>query len=155
MSESGQIKCFLVVATRRKWKETRAGSVVEGTWWKRTDTGELVKHLSQLPAGAMWFAPWLDRTFKPQLKHVLVVKTPGGDWVIDQQASNCTMPNQPIEGTTDTFNRYQEDHHCWILHGDPPDVTVDKNGVTCGAGAGSILQGSYHGFLRNGYLVPT
>ncbi len=41
-------------------------------------------------------------------------------------------------------------HKCWIRHGTPPDLTVDKNGVTCNAGAGSILVGDYHGFLVNG-----
>lgn len=32
-------------------------------------------------------------------------------------------------------------------------ITVDKNGTTCAAGAGSISAGPYHGFLRNGQLV--
>jgi hypothetical protein len=41
-----------------------------------------------------------------------------------------------------------------VRHGEAPNITVDKNGVTCGAGAGSIQCGSYHGFLRNGELVP-
>jgi hypothetical protein len=46
-------------------------------------------------------------------------------------------------------------HKCWVRHGDPRtgELHVDKNGVTCSAGAGSILSGSYHGFLHNGYLV--
>lgn len=29
-------------------------------------------------------------------------------------------------------------NHCWVRHGEPPNVTVDKNG---------------HGFLRNGELT--
>jgi hypothetical protein len=41
-------------------------------------------------------------------------------------------------------------HKCWIRHGKAPLITVDKNGVTCGAGTGSIAAGDYHGFLRNG-----
>jgi hypothetical protein len=41
-------------------------------------------------------------------------------------------------------------HKCWVRHGEPPNHTVDKRGNTCGAGAGSILSGSYHGFLRDG-----
>jgi hypothetical protein len=32
-------------------------------------------------------------------------------------------------------------------------LTVDKNGDTCAAGAGSILTPAWHGFLRNGELV--
>jgi hypothetical protein len=31
-------------------------------------------------------------------------------------------------------------------------VTAAKDGVTCPAGGGSILAGSYHGFLANGEL---
>ncbi len=109
--------------------------------YRRTDTGEELL-LRDAPAGAMWKAWWVDRFHVPQGEHNLVVKTPGGDWEIDSQASNCTMKDDVR----------QEKHHCWIRHGNPPDITVDKNGVTCGAGAGSIQAGNYHGFLRNGYL---
>lgn len=109
--------------------------------FRRVDTGEEMT-IHDAPAGAMWYSPWLDQFHVPQDEHSLVVKTPGGDWVIDSQASNCTLPD----------DRKQEEHHCWIRHGTPPDVTVDKLGVTCRAGAGSIQCGSYHGFLRNGYL---
>jgi hypothetical protein len=59
--------------------------------------------------------------------------------MIDSRASNCTLPND-------------REHKCWIRHGTPPDLTVDKNGKTCAAGAGSIQLGNYHGFLRNGHL---
>lgn len=133
------IKCFLVELRNGKWR--RLG---EKRWLK----------LDSLPVGAMWFAPWMDDLYKPQLEHVLVVKTPGGDWCIDGEANNCTMPNKPIDGSKNRYKRYQEDHHCWIIHGTPPEITVDKDGTTCGAGAGSIGQGNrYHGFLRNGHLV--
>ena len=109
--------------------------------YRRADTGEEMT-IRDAPAGAMWEAPWLDDMHIPQGKHALMVKTPGGEWCVDGQANNCTMPD----------DRRQEKHHCWVRHGEPPDVTVDKNGVTCQAGAGSIQAGSYHGFLRNGYL---
>jgi hypothetical protein len=66
--------------------------------------------------------------------------TPGGEWIIDSRASNCTMPE-------DT------EHRCWVRHGEAPDFHVDKNGKTCNAGAGSIKCGSYHGFLQNGFLT--
>jgi hypothetical protein len=46
-------------------------------------------------------------------------------------------------------------HRCWVRHGDAPELTVDKNGKTCGAGGGSIVSGSYHGFLRNGFLTDS
>lgn len=44
-------------------------------------------------------------------------------------------------------------HKCWCRHGEAPNFTVDKNGVTCIAGAGSIQIGNYHGFLQNGFLT--
>ena len=110
--------------------------------YRREDTGEEMT-LSGAPAGAMWEAWWVDRFYVPQGPHNLVVKTPGGDWEIDSQARNCTMSE----------DRKQEKHHCWIRHGDPPDITVNKEGgPTCQAGAGSIQCGAYHGFLRHGYL---
>ena len=110
--------------------------------YRRSDTGEETT-IRNAPAGAMWYAAWLDRMQVPQGKHCLAVKTPGGEWLVDSQASNCTMK--------DDFR--QERHHCWILHGEPPNVTANKQGgSTCGAGAGSIQVGNYHGFLRNGFL---
>jgi hypothetical protein len=72
--------------------------------------------------------------------HLVVVCPNGYTWDIDSRASNCTMP-------------YDYNHRCWVRHGDPPKITVDKNGVTCAAGAGSILAGDYHGFLQNGILT--
>lgn len=144
------IKCFFVENTgkRTDWFEVKDenGKILgrtQHTIWRRTDTGEEVENISDLPAGAMWFADWLDDTFcKPQLAHVLVVKTPGGDWVVDSQASNCGMPE----------DSRQQKHHCWIIEGELPNITVSKNGKTCAAGGGSIQTGNYHGFLRNGYL---
>lgn len=109
--------------------------------YRRVDTGEEML-LRDAPAGAMWEAWWMDRFYMPQGKHNLMVKTPGGDWGVDSQASNCGMPD----------DRKQEQHHCWVREGEPPDVTVSKNGVSCSAGAGSIQCGKYHGFLREGFL---
>jgi hypothetical protein len=49
-------------------------------------------------------------------------------------------------------------HRCWVRHGTYGErLTVDKNGPTCGAGAGSFFMGAnneWHGFLRNGVLTP-
>lgn len=110
--------------------------------YRRVDTGEEML-LRDAPSGAMYYAPWLDAIQVPQGKHCLIVKTPGGEWVVDSQSSNCTMKN----------DWRQEKHHCWVLHGEPPNVTADKQGgPTCAAGAGSIQCGSYHGFLRSGFL---
>lgn len=98
--------------------------------------------LDQLPPGAMWYADWYKR--KGPDGHHLIVKTPGGIWHIDGRANNCTRPND-------------KEHYCWVRHGVPPDITIDKNGNTCGCGH-SIDQGpgysNYHGFLTNGFLVP-
>jgi hypothetical protein len=138
-----RIKCFFVENTGRTIKKQYS----EGPVWRRTDTGEEFEYLSEVPPGGMWFADWYTTDkhslWVPQLEYVLVVKTPNGDWVIDAQANNCTMLDDPR----------QERHHCWIIEGTtPPGITVSKNGVTCQAGAGSIQKGNYHAFLRNGYL---
>ncbi len=107
--------------------------------YRRTDTGEILT-AKEAPAGAMCWAPWADAYFRPQLSHALVVILPGGrEWMPDSRASNCTR-------------RDDDRHHCWVMRGLVPDVTVDKNGDTCSAGAGSISVPGWHGFLRNGYL---
>lgn len=143
----------------------------------REDNGQMVKegvhHMSlHEVVGAMWFddysepnmprdaqdwehldAEWVARVKNPDgsipARHPsfifaegpqLTVMTPGGRWVIDSRASNCGSP-------------YDYNHRCWVRHGEPPMITVDKNGATCSAGAGSIQCGSYHGFLQNGELT--
>lgn len=107
--------------------------------YRCADTGELVT-LRDAPDGAMWDAVWY-RPMKGPDGRCLVVKCPGGsDWIIDSRASNCTMPDD-------------SEHRCWIRHGEPPRITVDKNGPTCAAGGGSIQAGTYHGFLRDGMFT--
>lgn len=94
-------------------------------------------------AGAMFNAEWLAKHLHGEDGMCLTVILPNlHEWQIDSRASNCTMPDDNV-------------HHCWVRHGDPRTglVTVDKRGVTCNAGAGSIQAGDYHGFLRNGRLV--
>lgn len=120
--------------------------------WKRLDTNELLPLEGPFPVGAMWNASWMienwqemkvDRPlhWKPGPDGLcLSVMTPGGEWMIDSRASNCGLPRD-------------NEHYCWVRHGVPPEITVDKNGLTCSAGAGSIQCGQYHGFLRNGYLT--
>lgn len=103
--------------------------------YRRGDTGEMTT-IRDAPDGAMWDAFWYP--WKGPDGRSLVAKCPGGhEWMIDGRASNCSLPN-------DT------QHRCWVRHGEPPRLTVDKNGLTCAAGAGSILAGNYHGFLRDG-----
>lgn len=109
--------------------------------YRRADTGEEMT-LRDAPAGAIWDATWFHSVadWCGSDGHAFMCRLPfGHDWHIDGPASNCTRPN--------------EAHKCWIRHGNPPDLTVDKNGDTCAAGAGSILTSRWHGFLRNGYLV--
>ena len=105
---------------------------------QRSDSREFCMYRNA-PAGAMWYADWMP--WKGEDGHCLVVVLPDGfHWMIDGRASNCALPNDDI-------------HKCWVRHGIPPVVTVDKNGNTCNAGAGSIGTPHWHGFLRNGYLV--
>jgi len=109
--------------------------------YQRGDTGDFVG-LLRAPPGAMWDAWWLKDFGAPTSdgRHIEVVCPNGRTWSIDSRASNCTMKDDRV-------------HHCWIRHGEPPNLTVDKNGLTCQAGAGSIQAGDYHGFLRDGVLT--
>jgi hypothetical protein len=78
-------------------------------------------------------------------RHLIVVCPDGHHWNVDGRAGNCTMKDEKT-------------HRCWIRHGDPtkPEtLTVDQNGYTCKAGAGSILTSSWHGFLTQGELRTT
>jgi hypothetical protein len=109
--------------------------------YKRVDTGEEMT-LRDAPEGAMWDATWYHGV--PQWcgddGRAIICRVPTNhDWHIDGTCSNCTRP--------------KEEHKCWVRHGDPPNLTVDKNGNTCAAGAGSVLTSTWHGFLRNGELV--
>jgi hypothetical protein len=120
--------------------------------WRRPETGtEYVLHdnaapiefgIGSAPPGASWDAYWMPSSWKRADGIYLMVRLPNGDdWAVDSEASNCTRKGEP--------------HQCWVRHGDPRDcqVTVDKNGDTCAAGAGSILAGDYHGFLQQGLLT--
>lgn len=112
----------------------------------RSDTGERIT-LAKAPAGAMWDAWWMESgavTLESGRTVHLVVRLPNGhDWMPGHGARNCTRKGQ--------------DHDCWCVHGEPPNLTVDKNPAlgrsTCQAGAGSIGSTNWHGFLRNGELI--
>jgi hypothetical protein len=118
--------------------------------------------LEDAPPGAIWNAWWLGDFHKGPDGQCLICRLPGGhDWNIDGIASNCDSPcarcGKPRHACQCKYpNGYQDSkpHKCWVRHGQPPKLTVDKNGVTCGAGAGSIVVPGWHGFLRNGVLVP-
>jgi hypothetical protein len=112
-----------------------------GTHIYRRATGEETT-LRDAPEGAMWDATWFHDHpgwCGPDGRSILCKVPTNHDWHIDGPCSNCTRPNEP--------------HKCWVRHGEPPNLTVDKNGDTCAAGAGSILTRTWHGFLRNGELI--
>lgn len=93
----------------------------------------------KLEPGCLYYAPWYDDMYwdNQDTPTLCAILPNGGHWVIDGRASNCTMPKERT-------------HRCWIRHGTPPDIHVDKKGFSCNAGAGSIKQGDYHGFLHHG-----
>lgn len=132
------IKCILLEDTG---KMTEFINGVSSPIYRRVDNGQEIT-LNEAPVGAIWRATWFedDPQFCGTDGKSYVCKTPGGNWCIDTQASNCTKPNDKV-------------HKCWCRHGEAPNFTVDKVGNTCAAGAGSIQIGNYHGFLRNGYLI--
>lgn len=132
---------------------------------RRVDTGEIIT-MRSAPAGAIWNASWhadIPEWTGPDGRALHVRLPNGSDWAIDSRASNCDSPcascGRPYHShkeATPSCSRYVDarPHKCWIRHGEPPDLHVDKAGVTCNAGAGSILSGNYHGFLHHGSLVP-
>lgn len=84
------------------------------------------------------YCPW-DNCDDPR-GHLMVVCPDGWLWDTDSRASNCTMKDDRT-------------HRCWVKHGEPPNLHVDKSGHTCQAGSGSIASpGGWHGFLHNGEL---
>jgi hypothetical protein len=114
----------------------------------------------------MWFADWMlvegSDHYRGPDGHCLVVRCPDGhDWNVDSIASNCDSPCKNCrvpykDHKYETCKRYEDSrpHKCWVKSGDvrAGTVHVDKNGVTCGAGAGSIQTSKWHGFLDNGFL---
>lgn len=109
--------------------------------YAKSGTGELTTLRTAEP-GACWDAYWMHPIWHGPDGICLMVRCPNGrDWMVDSEASNCTRKGEP--------------HQCWVRHGDPREckVTVNKNGDTCAAGAGSILAGDYHGFLQAGILT--
>ncbi len=74
--------------------------------------------------------------------HLQAILPNGDHWDLNSRASNCTMRQDRI-------------HRCWVITGSAKDGTihVDKNGLTCAAGAGSIAVEGYHGFLHAGFFT--
>lgn len=101
--------------------------------YRRVDTGEV-------RLGVVAFGPGAMFTSDVGRKSLAVILPNGLTWHIDSRASNCGRPDDDV-------------HRCWVRHGEPPSVTVDKEGDTCVAGGGSIQSGDYHGRLLGGVLV--
>lgn len=117
-----------------------------GPIYRNPETGE-ESPSRDLPLGAMLDHSHLGPYYKARAGEdgrYLVCKVPGKGgghfWHIDGRASNCTRPDD-------------DEHRCWVREGEVPNVTAGKQGNTCDAGAGSIQTDSWHGFLRDGYLV--
>jgi hypothetical protein len=94
----------------------------------------------QLEPGCLFWNDWYPETMywdNQKGPHLMAILPNGNHWCIDSRASNCTLP---LDRT----------HRCWCRHGELPNITVNKVGETCSAGAGSIQSGTYHGFLING-----
>lgn len=125
-------------ATSKVWDEGVADLSGLAPLYRLPDGREVVS--SELPPGAVYHAEYMDEYRPgPDGKAICAVCPDGHHWLIDSRASNCTLPDDDV-------------HRCWCRHGDARDGTlhVDKVGVTCQAGAGSIQTSKYHGKLENG-----
>lgn len=134
-----RVKCF--------WVEKISPEIID--WdghigsprYRRLDTGEELR--GHLPAGALYVID-PERQYNYTRGHdgdaVVCVLPDGTHWFVDSFASNCTKPDD-------------KEHRCWVRHGSKPgQIHVDKAGLTCSAGAGSIQTKRFHGFLHNGEL---
>lgn len=110
--------------------------------FRRLDTGEELRW-KQLSPGALYVVD-PRHEFKYRRGHdddaIACVLPDGTHWHIDSVANNCTKTDD-------------REHRCWVRHGSKPGVIhVDKQGLTCAAGAGSIATKQFHGFLHHGEL---
>lgn len=127
-------------ATRRVWDSGLAYSSGSIPLYRLADGREVASN--ELPPGATFDADW-EHEYRtgPDGLSIYVVCPDSWRWGVDSRASNCTLPEDKL-------------HRCWCRHGDPKTgaLHVDKVGLTCQAGAGSIQTPTWHGFLTNGVL---
>lgn len=138
-----------------EWIEHPSGNRNRSSIFRCVETGEERK-AGDLPVGALYVVDRSDVSdpdcFPPvgaeDGKSIACVMIGNSGpqsrhhWYIDHRASNCTLPND-------------RKHRCWVRHGTVGGkLTVDKNGLTCGAGAGSVYMDNmrWHGSLRDGVL---
>jgi hypothetical protein len=77
-------------------------------------------------------------------RHLFLCLPDGRHWDVMGRASNCDKKEDRL-------------HRCWVLEGDPAKdkiVSVNKRGLTCGAGMGSFVSDHWHGFLTNSVFIP-
>lgn len=138
-------------------------------FYLRDDTAEIILGS---PPGMMTYAWWNDHDIGPDGKCLVVyiphyvdgaIAPEGHCWYVDSLAGNCTVPCKCGEsyvrhnrGETPNCQKFDpidnRAHRCWVRVGEPPHVHVSKDGLTCGAGGGSIQGTNWHGFLRHGVL---
>lgn len=122
--------------------DTDHWQVFSRSLYLRPSNGQVLER-DKFGPGAMWDCEWYHDTpfwCGSDGRSLMVILPNGHEWHIDGPCSNCTLPDDKT-------------HKCWCRSGEIPKITVDKNCNTCSAGAGSILAGNYHGFLRDGVLV--
>lgn len=119
------------------------GAIAEESVIKQVFRDRLYNTESGSPEpGDLYYVGWYPETmyFDNHKGPMLMGVCPdGSEWNLDSRASNCGSPEDKV-------------HRCWVKHGSPEDGTihVDKNGLTCNAGAGSIQTRSWHGYLHSG-----
>lgn len=95
-------------------------------YYRRADTGaETLLH--EAPHGAVWFAPWMGKSWSgPDGKSVMVKVPDNIDWCVDGPAGNAPGVER-----------------AWTRTGVPPKLTVRP----------SIQTPNYHGYLTDGVLA--
>ncbi len=158
----------------REFLDSDPRQVFTESLYRRKDTGEIMG-LRAAPPGAIWRATWMEdmKGYTGPDGRTYICRLPGNhDWIIDSIASNCpvacTNCGRPYAAHMEDRHRAADApnpcpkgyvpldnyaHKCWVRTGDAPYFTVGKDGVTCSAGAGSILVPEWHGFLKNGVLT--
>jgi len=139
-------KCPYVFTSEDQWQ------VNQDPIYRAEDGREMT--LREAPPGAIWEATWMTRQHwgvNGGTGPAFIIKLPNGaDFIPGSEATNC--------------DRKGEDHDCWCVHGEAPNLTIDKTPEpgrsTCSAGGGSIWSGQgngpgkeWHGFITNGELV--
>jgi hypothetical protein len=133
------------------------GMMVHSPWWNDRDRGPDGKCL------LVYIPYYIGGTNVDKKNTGGSIAPEGMPWFIDSIAGNCTVPCKCGEsyekhnrGETPNCKKFDpvdnRAHRCWVRVGEPPNVHVSKEGLTCGAGGGSIQGTNWHGYLRHGVL---